>query len=284
MMKRKIILAQVKRLPVLPSSVQKAMELLRDPEVDMGRLAETLRHDPGITANILRLANSAYFGAVHRITTLRDAVVRLGAKRVSQLLLTVAVAPRISGEVDGYDLPPCALLEQSLAVAIASELVAAECGVEAPAHTFTAGLLANVGKIVMDHFLGVDGENITELAEHQGISFEEAERRILGTDHVEVGAELLTCWNLPGEIVDVVRYRLTPDACPHPNLALDLVHAGDAIARLTGMGQGLDGMQYKVSEAVVARLGLKDSAVEKIMTMLLEHVTIVKELLPKCGK
>lgn len=284
MMKRKIILAQVKRLPVLPSSVQKAMELLRDPQVDLGALADVLQYDPGITANILRLANSSFFGALHRITTLRDAVVRLGAKRVSQLLLTVAVSPRISAEVSGYDLLPCALLEHSLAIAIASELVAKECGLEAPSHTFTAGLLANVGKIVLDQFMGVDAETITELAVSEGLSFEEAEHRVLGTDHVEVGAELLQYWNLPREIVDVVRYRLRPDECPSPNPVLDLVHAGDAIARLTGLGQGLDGMQYQVSEAVMTRLKLDDAAVEKIMVLLLDHVAKIKDLLPKCGK
>ncbi len=283
MMKRKIILAQVKRLPVLPSSVQTAMELLRDPEVDMSSLAGALQYDPGITANILRLANSAFFGAMHRITTLRDAVVRLGARRVSQLLLTVAVSPRISGEVAGYDLPPCALLEQSLAIAVASELVAGECGVEAPAHTFTAGLLSNVGKIVLDQFLGVNGEEVTSVAESEGMSFEDAERRVLGTDHAEVGAELLQFWNLPEEIVNVVRYRLHPENCPNPSLVLDLVHAGDAIARLTGVGQGLDGMQYRVSEAVMIRLGLSDAAVDKVMIALLEHVDKLKELLPKCG-
>lgn len=283
-MKRKIILAQVKRLPVLPSSVQKAMELLQDPQVDMGSLAEALRHDPGITANILRLANSAFFGAVHRITTLRDAVVRLGAKRVSHLLLTVAVSPRISGEVAGYDMPPCALLEQSLAVAIASELVAAECNLEAPSHTFTAGLLANVGKIVLDQFMGVSGEEIAELATTEGISFEQAERRVLGTDHVEVGTELLRFWNLPEEIVSVVQYRLEPDKCPEPSQALDLVHVGDAIARLTGMGQGVDGMQYHVSETVMSRLRLDEAAVQRIMEALLEHVEKIKEILPKCIK
>lgn len=283
MMKRKIILAQVKRLPVLPSSVQTAMDLLQDPQVDMGSLAAALQYDPGITANILRLANSAYFGAVHRITTLRDAVVRLGAKRVSQMLLTVAVAPRISGEVSGYDMPPCALLEQSLAIAVASELVAAECGMDAPAHTFTAGLLANIGKIVLDQFMGVDAETVTELAESESISFEQAEHDVLGTDHVEVGAELLRYWNLPDEIVNVVRYRLRPDECPEPSTVLDLVHAGDAVAKLTGMGQGVDGMQYKVSQAVMDRLGLDQDAVDRIMVRLLDHVGKLKDLLPKCG-
>ncbi|HDQ41515.1 MAG TPA: HDOD domain-containing protein [Desulfonatronum sp.] len=278
MKKREIILTRIGQLPVLPASVQKAMELLRDSEVDLGRLAQVMQHDPGITANILRLVNSAYFGAVHPISTLRDAVVRLGAKRVTQVLLTVAVLPRISGEQPGYDLPQDALLDHSLAIAVASELVAVECGIKAPAYTFTAGLLANIGKIVLDQFLGEHGEEVVQLAEQEGVSFESAECRVLGTDHVEVGAELLRFWNLPGEIVDVVRYRLQPEDCPRPNPALDLVHAGDAIARLTGMGQGLDGMQYRISEAVMGRLQLDHDKVEQIMIALLEHVQAIKAL------
>lgn len=258
------------------------MALLRDPRMDMGSLAEALRHDPGITANILRLANSPYFGAVHPITTLRDAVVRLGAKRVAQLMLTVAVVPRISGEVAGYDMPRCALLEHSLAVAVASELAAVESRLDAPPYTFTAGLLANVGKIVMDQFLGMDGEEIIRLAESKGISFEQAERRVLGTDHVEVGAELLQFWNLPEEIVNVVRYRLEPEKSKESSQVLDLVHVGEVIARLTGMGQGVDGLQYQISEAAMSRLNLDQAAVERTMVNLLGHVQAIKDLLPKC--
>ena len=284
MIKRKMILAQVKRLPPLPAAIPEAMNLMRDPQVDMGRLARVLQFDPAITANILRLANSSYFGAVHNITTLRDAVVRLGARRVAQLVLTVAVAPKISTDVKGYDLPPKALLEHSLAIAVASELVAAEIRVEPPSHTFTAGLLANIGKTVLGQFLEIDAEDILTLAETEGLSFEEAERRVLGVDHLEVGAELLRAWNLPEEIVEVVQYRLAPEDCPSKNPALDLVHAGDAIARMTGIGQGLDGMQYRVSEAVVNRLGISPEGMETVMGLLPEHVAKLQAILANVKK
>ena len=284
MIKRKMILAQVKRLPPLPAAIPEAMNLMRDPQVDMGRLATVLQFDPAITANILRLANSSYFGAVHSITTLRDAVVRLGARRVSQLVLTVAVAPKISTDIKGYDLPPSALLEHSLAIAVGSELVAAEVKVEPPSHTFTAGLLANIGKTVMGQFLEIDAGDILALAETEGLSFEEAERQVLGIDHLEVGAELLRGWNLPEEIVEVVQYRLTPEDCPSKNPALDLVHAGDAIARMTGIGQGLDGMQYRVSETVINRLRLSPEGMENVMGLLPEHVEKLQAVLANVKK
>ncbi|WP_028573085.1 HDOD domain-containing protein [Desulfonatronum lacustre] len=284
MIKRKIILSQITRVPVLSSAVQEGMRLLRDPQVDMGNLAKVLQHDPGITANILRLANTPYFGSMSRVNNLRDAVVRLGAKRVSQLLLTVAVTPRISGELEGYDQAPCTLLEQSLAIAVASELTAAELGIDAPSHTFTAGLLANIGKIVLSQFLDNEYEQVNALVERENVSFEEAERRVLGADHAEIGAELLASWNLPEEIVRVVRHFRNPESCAERDVALDLVHIGSAAAAMTGIGQGLDGMQYPVSEAVVERLGLTEEQVQEVMVKLLEHVAKLKEVLPKCEK
>ena len=284
MIKRKIIFSQIKRVPVLSGAVQEGLRLLRDPQVDMGALAQVLQHDPGITVSILRLANTPYFGSVNRVNNLRDAVVRLGSKRISQLLLTVAVSPRISGELEGYDQASCTLLEQSLAIAVASELAAAELGIDAPSHTFTAGLLANIGKIVLSQFLDNDYDEVNALVERENVSFKEAERRVLGADHAEIGAELLASWNLPEEIVRVVRYFRTPDACPEQDVTLDLVHVGSVVAAMTGIGQGLDGMQYPVSEAVVERLGLTDDQVQNVMAKLLEHVAKLKDVLPKCGK
>ncbi|NCC23883.1 MAG: HDOD domain-containing protein [Deltaproteobacteria bacterium] len=282
MIKRKIILARIKRIEDLPSSVGKALKTMNDPDVDMGQLTSVLERDPAITANILRLANSAYFGATHKIASLRDAVVRLGSKQLFQLMLTVAVAPRMSPAVSGYDMPACALLEQSLAVAVASELSAATLDIQAPPHTFTAGLLANIGKIVLGQFLEVSGQEIVSLAEEREIPFDQAEREILGIDHLEVGAELLRNWSIPEEIVQVVRYRLQPDLLPSRNLALDLVHVGDAITRMTGIGQGFDGMHYPISGQVIERLGMNSRHVEQIMSLLVDRVEELQRLLPKC--
>lgn len=283
MIKRKIIFSQITRVPMLSGAVQQGMSLLRDPQVDMGKLAQALQNDPGITANILRLANTPYFGSVNRVNNLRDAVVRLGATRVSQLLLTVAVTPRISEELEGYDQPPCSLLEQSLAIAVAAELMADELHLKLPAYTFTAGLLANIGKIVMNQFLDNEYEKVADHIEKQAVSFEVGEREILGTDHPEIGAELLASWNLPDEIVLVVRHFRDPETSPRQDLALDLVHIGAAVAGMTGIGQGLDGMQYPISPEVVERLGVSEDNVQNVMVKLLEHVDKLREVLPKCG-
>lgn len=278
MSRRAEILEALKKVERLPTTIQKALKVLRDPRSDMEALSKVLQLDPGITANLLKVANSPYFGSVREITSVRDALVRLGSQRVFQLMLTSGMAPRLSTEIKGYGLEPGQLLEHSITVALAAEQLAKELRLSAPDHTFTAGLLADVGKTVLGTFVGVDAGPILELARQQGLTFEAAELRVLGIDHAEVGAALLEYWELPEPIVNVVRYRLHPDDSPKPDLALDLVHVADILAKCTGVGLGIDGMNYRPSEAVAQRLKLTPEILDRCTARIMEHVRELKAI------
>ncbi|MGE4553801.1 MAG: HDOD domain-containing protein, partial [Desulfovibrionaceae bacterium] len=276
MSRRAEILAAVKQVDRLPTAIQKALKVLRDPRSDMQALAKVLQLDPGITANLLKVANSPYFGSVREITSVRDALVRLGSQRVFQLVLTSGVAPRLSTEVKGYGLDPGQLLEHSITVALAAEQLARELHITPPDYTFTAGLLSDVGKTVLGTFVGVDAGPILELARQQGLTFEAAEQRVLGIDHAEVGAALLQFWELPEPIVNVVRHRLHPENAPSRDVALDLVHVADVLAKCTGVGLGIDGMNYRPSEAVAERLGLTPEVLDRCTAQIMAHVAELK--------
>jgi len=161
-------------MPKMPMAVQQVLKLFQDQEVDLGALIKTIEFDPGLTINILSVANSPYFGGLSNITTVRDAVVRLGARKIFQMVIAVGVVPYTKSEVKGYGLGSGELLRHSIAVALASQLLAKELGVEPPPHTFTSGLLVNIGKVAMDSFLEVDAEPILEKAHQELIPFEEA--------------------------------------------------------------------------------------------------------------
>lgn len=273
MNRREEILERTLKVPQMPMPVQRVMTLLSDPEADMGSLAKLIEYEPGLTVNVLRMANSAYFGGDGRILSVKDAVVRLGMRRVYQLVIASGVAPYTKQNLAGYGLKPGELLSHSVTVALASERLAAVLGLAAPPHTFTSGLLVNIGKIVLGAFLEVDAGPILELAHGEGLPFEQAERRILGIDHAELGAILLTRWEIPEPIVNVVRYRFRPDDSPIPDMALDLVHVGDVIAKMTGVGLGIDGLHYAPSEAVFERLGMREGVIEEVMEGILDHIS-----------
>jgi len=279
MNRRQEIIAKALAVPQMPMPVQKIMSIINDPDATLMQLAQFIEYEPGLTVNLLRMANSAFFGGHGAVSTVKDAVMRLGMQRVYQMVLASGVAPFAKYEIKGYGLPPGQLLEHSAALAVASEQLATELGLTAPPHTFTSGLLVNIGKVVLGAFLAVDADPILEMAYSQGIAFEKAERAVLGIDHGELGALLLEHWRLPPPIVYVVRHRLDPDAAPERDLTLDLVHAGDVIAKMTGIGLGYDGMHYAPCEAVLIRLGLTAEHVERVMECTITHFTEIRDIL-----
>jgi HD-like signal output (HDOD) protein len=279
MSRREEIITKACAIPQMPMPVQKVLAYLGNPAADLRTLAKIIEYDPGLTVNVLRMANSALFCGPGKVSTIKEALMRLGLHRVYQLVIASGVAPFARFEIKGYGLKPGELLEHSVAVATASELLARELDLVAPPHTFTAGLLVNIGKSVMGAFLEVDAEPILALAHERQISFEQAEEMVLGINHAELGAILLERWSIPEAIVNVVRYRLRPDDCPEPDLALDLVHVGDVIAKMTGIGMGIDGMQYAPSQSVFTRLDVTPQQMENVMIAILEQIAELRGIL-----
>ncbi|WP_022662835.1 HDOD domain-containing protein [Paucidesulfovibrio longus] len=277
MSRREEIIARIKDVKRMPSAVQKAVVLLGDPDVDVGELSRIIEHDPGLTSNVLRLANSAYFGGSRSIASVRDAIVRLGAGNLKKMLATAGLEPVANQEIKGYGLPPGMLLKHSITVAVSAEELAKQLGRRAPEHTFTAGLLSDIGKVVLGTFLAVDAEPILALAHDQGLTFERAEEEILGINHAEVGALLLDYWELPENIVQVVRWKYDPLGFDGSDLALDLVHVADALAKMSGIGVGVDGLNYRPSDQVVKRLELTSEIIDRTMAEVLDKVEQVFE-------
>jgi putative nucleotidyltransferase with HDIG domain len=280
MSRRDEILSQVDTVPSLPAVVCQLQEYLDDPEVNFDHLARLIECDPGLTANVLQLANSAYFGWQGGIGSVRDAICRLGTKRIFQMVLCMSVAPMVRKPVKGYDLDAGNLWQHSVAVAICAEKIAAKRRPKVQPHAFTAGLLHDVGKVLLGTFVEVDDAPIKELVELDNLTFNEAERMVLGVDHAEVGAHLLEKWNLPTEVAIVTRWHHEPGRIEDELLPLvDLIHVADVICLDGGWGLGRDGLQYRLDEAAVTRLDLRssdvDEAVAQVMTGLEDLLQVV---------
>jgi HD-like signal output (HDOD) protein len=245
----------------------------------MNAVAKLIEYDPGLTVNVLRMANSSFFNSGAPVTNAREALFRLGTRRVVQLAIASGVAVSARAEVKGYGLAEGELLRFSIAVGLAAELAARNAGTTAPDHTFTAGLLCSIGKLVLGKFLEVDAGPILELAAGENVSFEQAERRLLGIDHAELGAMLLARWELPEPIVVCVRWHLDPCSAPKRDLALDLVHVGLVLTSMAGIAQGVDGMQYEVCQESLARVGLTPEGVNDSLAGLVENLGEIEEIL-----
>ena len=283
MSRRKEILDQVSKVVAIPSCVEKATALLSDPDADLGELARIIEHDPGLTANLLKIVNASFFGGNRPMTTAREAITRLGTAQVLQFVVSTGVAPSFVQRIEGYDLAPNMHLQHSVTVAMAARELGAVLGVKMPEYTFTAGLLSGVGKILMGAYVQVDVHPILTLAVKEGLSFDQAEDQVLGINHAELGGLTLEDWGLPRELTDVVKYHLRPDEFKGENLALDLVHIGNVLAKMIGVGLGVDGLNYVPSQKVAERLDLTPAILDTVCANVVDGLGGVWDLFLECS-
>ncbi len=276
---REAILRRVQAIPAFPATANRLLTMVKDPEVSIQEIVGLAELDPGLTSSVLRLANSVHFAGVHSIGSLQEAIVRLGAKRLFEIVLVSLTAPMARQPIRGYDLAAGQLLEHSIAVGLGAESLAEELGVKPPPHLFTASLLHDLGKIVLGTSLEVDGGKIVEVALRDTLSFEEAEFQVLGIGHPEVGALLLQHWNLPLDVVEAVQFHHAPDAAPQASPTVDLVHLADLLAIESGIGAGIDGLQYRPCPSSVARTKFCRAAAEKTVCRMIEGLKAFEELI-----
>jgi HD-like signal output (HDOD) protein len=139
---------------------------------------------------------------------------------------------------------------------------------------FSAGLIHDVGKLVLDPYVLERKDRFTAFLADGKESFLNAEKEILGFDHGEMAAELCTNWHVPQDLATAIRYHHCPAASNGNRLAY-IVHMADVIALMSGMGTGIDGMQYHMDQEVMAMLGLKSDGMSMIMIQIVEAVQAI---------
>jgi len=178
----------------------------------------------------------------------------------------MSVAPLVRKPIQGYDMDSGALWEHSIATAICAEQLVEVLGLKDMEEAFTAGLLHDIGKVVLGTFIEVDDEPIKEIVNKDKLAFNEAEQMVLGIDHAEVAGELLQSWSLPAEVVEAARWHHEPrKANPDYQRIVDVIHVADVLCINVGWGIGGDGLQYRLDEAANDRLGISVGMAEDVV-------------------
>jgi putative nucleotidyltransferase with HDIG domain len=276
--KLKRIMGQVKSFPGMPATAAKLMPLLQSPHASVDQIEDILRYDPGLTANILKLTNSAYFGLPTQVSSVRQAVLLLGWKRLLQLVITMCMSALMKKPVPGYDLPQSELWRHSVAVSVAADLLVASLSINDVDEVFTAALLHDIGKMVLGSYVLGELEKIKEMVT-KGISFEVAEYVVLGTNHAAVGARILLSWSLPQELVNAVRWHHDPDSCESRCMLSDVVHVANIMSCCIGYGKGCNGQATEPSFEVIERLGLTQVHIDQLSEQTLLEMNKLAEIL-----
>jgi putative nucleotidyltransferase with HDIG domain len=234
------------------------MALLQNKDVSIAEIEKILRYDPGLTANVLKLANSSYFGIPSKVGSLKHAIALLGVKRFSQLVLTACMSNNIDKAVEGYDLPPGDLWRHSIAVSKTAEALAKFVKLTDAGDVFTPALLHDMGKVLLDKFINEGAQAIKDVVAG-GVPWVVAENMILGTDHAEIGAQILAHWSFPSDIVNAVRLHHNPERVKQSNGQTEIVYLSNMLCNSHGDGNSIKGHDLTPSPVVLRRLNISFS-------------------------
>lgn len=250
------LLDGIDRLDPLPMTVHRLMEMLEGDFVTPREIAGVVEFDPALTGTILRVANSPLMGARVRIERVRDAVMRMGVDQILQLALGSHVR-ELSGDAPLYDLTEDELWLHGAVASLAAKEIRAACTArEIGTMATVAALIHDVGKLVLVRHVDIDMTQIVELSRDQGITFVDAERRLLGFDHAEVGGAMARRWDFPDEVVDAVARHHDPQP-EKPGAILDTVVLANLVAKAVGIGLGAEGLNLEVDADLRRRMGLR---------------------------
>lgn len=260
------LVEKVDEIPVFPQSVMKIIRLIEDPNTGAKDVEREIMKDQGLTAKILKLANSAYYGLSRNIKTVADATVLLGFQAVKSMVLATSVGKVLDKELPGYVLGKEELWRQSQICAITSRVVAKRSRFPKADQAYTAGLLRDIGKVILDHYMSEQYEEIVKEVNRSEKSFVEVEQQVLGFDHGQVGARIAEKWHLPVELVEAIECHHTPELAKVNPKMTAMVHIADGIVMMMGLHLGIDGMSYCFSDDAMTLLNLDEQSIQEIMS------------------
>lgn len=225
------VVSRIKSLPSLPSLYTRIIEILQSDDPSLQKIGEIVSEDIAMSAKVLQLVNSSFFGIARRISNPVQAVMFLGLETVKALVLSVQIfAKWESSTVKGFDIER--LWHHSMTVgAMAKRLAETEqLSTREADEAFTAGLLHDVGKLILAASLPDTYQKALAASKAQRIPLWRAEEEVFGTSHAEVGAYLLGLWGLPTSIVEAVAWHHRPAECPARTFCpLTTVHVANAL-------------------------------------------------------
>ncbi len=184
------------------------------------------------------------------------------------LFIAASVSKLLSQEVEGYALLPGELWRHSQSAAMAARLIARRIKFSKAEVAYTAALLHDIGKVVLNSYVRETYEEVMDKVEKDKVPFSQAEEEILGFNHALVGSKVAENWNLPPELVEAIAFHHSPELAKTDPVLTSIAHVADFICVTMGIGIGADGLLYPLSPQAVNLLGLEEQDIYQIISQL----------------
>ncbi len=233
--KIKRITESIISLPTLPTVVSKMIQLVDNPKTSASSLARLIYTDQSLTARILKLANSAYYGFPREISTVNMAIVVLGFNTVKEMGLSLSVFEFFKGDNIDTTFDISRFWQHSIGCGSASRLLARQYAYHLSGEAFVAGLLHDIGKVILKQYFRHEFISIIDCVS-KGDDLEESEKQIAGATHSQIGAWLAEKWNLPRMIVDSIAYHHMPWNAKEDRILVAIINVANYLCHLTNIG------------------------------------------------
>lgn len=264
---------QVGELPTLPHVVQKLASMIGRPNVSAEEIGALIEKDQVLSAKVLRLANSPFYGFPSRIASVAHAVVVLGLNVVKDLTLCATA----------FDMMKNAgmneLWRHSLGVAITAHILGTKASLKNPEEVFVAGLLHDIGKVVLYVKWTDVGRHITATTQKTGRSLMEAEQDLFDVTHADVGGWLATAWHLPTSLREPILHHHKPAAAQDAPLQTAIVHVADILVKGLACGNPGDLLVPPLSRQAWELVGLDTQSLAQCLAKAAEEFQTIDDYL-----
>ncbi len=250
------IMEQAQNLPPFPDVVQKLIPLLKN-MAPVKEIEEVIKYEPVIASRVISISRSPYFARMRTVNSLKDAIVVLGQKNLIQVVTAACAARYFMGTAEGYDLREGEIWEHAVGVALMTEIVGERLGRKNIFVVYTAGLLHDIGKTVLNFYVKEEFESIIGKVKKERKCFLDAEREVLGIDHQQLGGLIAKRWNFPDAIVAAIRFHHDPNKAheKYRDMA-KIVYVANRMVSSIGIGCGVDGFVQPNRDEVFRELGI----------------------------
>jgi HD-like signal output (HDOD) protein len=255
------------------------MAVVDDPDSSMADIANVIQYDPIITASVLKTCNSAFFGLKQPAESIKDAVNMLGVDQIVELVVMKSGAATLSGKQDGYGLEKGEIWKYSVSSALIAKQIAVRLSMKNKSMIFTSALIKDIGKIVLEKYVSRSSDKISHLVKNENFSFREAEKKVLGIDHAELGAMMAKMWKFSSRMINIIRYHHMPDEKMIKDKDLAVVYLADCLCMMMGIGVGADGLAYRFKDQIMKKLGVSANDLTMIIADFAFNMKEVEELL-----
>jgi len=277
---RNIVIDKVKSLPTLPDVIHKVLSLVQGEDASAKTLGDFISYDQAISARLLKVANSAYYGFMKEIITVQHAIVILGFREVKSLVLGITVFDTMNKTDSEASIVREEFWMHSIGCALAGQIICKKVeGVDADI-AFTSAILHDIGKLVLDGFFASEYKGVLEKVRMNGISMVEAEEEVMGFTHADVGGWLCARWNFPLTLVSPVSFHHQLEKADVNTIQVTSVtHLADILCKQAHIGNSGDDKIPPAHPLAMEHLKLKEDNLDIMVEELQQEEEKVKAFL-----